>query len=180
MELKVKNTQGETQSCTLYSTKEEAGSPALSVPVNGVPHYAVLGTTDSAEATGLRVKNTEGKVFAVLKGVEAVNGNTQIRKKGIFKVPSGVRAVRLMFRGASRPTWTKYVGVEARKEYSVSVRLWFYDLAQEVSGVEVVFGKYQFREIHGGDPVGVPIEKGNLVRILWSKEVNNHTLDGIA
>lgn len=61
---------GKTDTCTLYSTKAEAGDNSLSVKVGGKLAYAAM-TTDLAdsEITKIRVKKN-GTVYAVLKEAE--------------------------------------------------------------------------------------------------------------
>ncbi|WP_276723260.1 hypothetical protein [Selenomonas noxia] len=176
--LKLQNTKGTVESCTLYSTKEEANAMGGVLPlhVDGVDCFAALGAVTESEATsGRQEKN--GVSLAILKQGGITPGSITVQGTGTFTVPKGVAVLQLTYLNVNQQKITSYVKVEAGKTYGYESN---YVTAGPGGGVMVktVFGNFTFQ---AGGIHGEPIGSGPLpITIAWSNSINKETPNGTA
>lgn len=99
--LRIQNTQGVIEVCSLYSTREEANARGGVLPliVDGVTCFAALGPPNEEEATrGRQEKN--GVRMAILKRGTLPPGSTTYdfsssSEQQMFTVPIGVKVLRV-------------------------------------------------------------------------------------
>ncbi len=171
--LKLQNTKGVVESCTLYSTKEEANAMGSVLPlhVDGVDCFTALGAVTESEATsGRQEKN--GVSLAILKQGGITPGSITVQGTGTFTVPKGVIVLQLTYLNVNQQKITSYVKVEAGKTYGYESN---YKTAGPGGGVMVktVFGNFAFQAggIHGGPIGGGPLP----ITIAWSNSINKET-----
>lgn len=177
--LKLQNTKGVIESCTLYSTKEEANAlgGVLPLHVDGVDCFAALGAVTESEATsGRQEKN--GVSLAILKQGGTTPGGVTVQGTGTFTVPKGVTVLQLTYLNLKKRGITSYVKVEVGKTYGYEsyaiaggLATWFI--------CRTWFGNFVFQE--GGlsgqrhtNYISLPIT------IEWSSAINKETPNGTA
>jgi hypothetical protein len=176
--LKLQNTKGIVESCTLYSTKEEANAMGGVLPlhVDGVDCFAALGAVTESEATGGR-QEKNGVSLAILKQGGITPGSITVQGTGTFTVPKGVIVLQLTYLNLKKQKITSYVKVEAGKTYGYES----YAVTGEPGGgamVKTVFGNFAFQE---GQLPERPMGGGPLpITIAWSNSINKETPNGTA
>lgn len=176
--LKLQNTKGVVESCTLYSTKEEANAMGGVLPlhVDGVDCFAALGAVTESEATGGR-QEKNGVSLAILKQGGITPGSITVQGTGTFTVPKGVIVLQLTYLNLKKQKITSYVKVEAGKTYGYES----YAVTGGPGGgamVKTVFGNFAFQEGQfperqmGGGPLPITI--------AWSNAINKETPNGTA
>ena len=176
--LKLQNTKGAVESCTLYSTKEEANAMGGVLPlhVDGVDCFAALGAVTESEVTsGRQEKN--GVSLAILKQGGITPGSITVKGTGTFTVPKGVAVLQLTYLNIKRQEITSYVKVEAGKTYGYES----YAVTGGPGGgvmAKTVFGKFTFQE---GQFQEQPMRGGPLpITLEWSNAINKETPNGTA
>ena len=177
--LKLQNTKGVIESCTLYSTKEEANAMGGVLPlhVDGVDCFAALGSVTESEATsGRQEKN--GAALAILKHGGTTPGGVTVQGTGTFTVPKGATVLRLTYLNLKKRGITSYVKVEAGKTYgyesyaiSGSLETWFM--------CRTGFGNFVFQE-GGLSGQKHPRYISLPITIEWSNAINKETPNGTA
>lgn len=177
--LKLQNTKGVIESCTLYSTKEEANAMGGVLPlhVDGVDCFAALGFVTESEATsGRQEKN--GAALAILKQGGPTPGGVTVQGTGTFTVPKGATVLRLTYLNLKKLAITSYVKVEVGKTYGYesyafagSIGAWFI--------CRTVFGNFVFQE---GSLSGQKHtwRITSPITIEWSNAINKETPNGTA
>ena len=181
--LKLQNTKGAVESCTLYSTKEEANAMGGVLPlhVDGVDCFAALGAVTEREATsGRQEKN--GVSLAILKQGGITPGSITVQGTGTFTVPKGVAVLQLTYRsrinGQER---THYIKVEAGKTYGYkAVLIHGLDInALHISVVRILFGNFLVEEGQG-TIIDMVEEQRQKILLSWSNSINKQTPNGTA
>ena len=174
--LKLQNTKGVVESCTLYSTKEEANAMGGVLPlhVDGVDCFAVLGAVTESEATsGRQEKN--GVSLAILKQGGITPGSITVKGTGTFTVPKGV-AVLQMFGLDER---YRYIKVEEGKTYHY---MSYTEAGLEGDDIVAVtyFQLGNFYIEDGVHPLKVGSRESTPMALAWSNSINKQTPNGTA
>lgn len=177
--LKLQNTKGVVESCTLYSTKEEANAMGGVLPlhVDGVDCFAALGAVTESEVTsGRQEKN--GVSLAILKQGGITPGSITLSFSRFnsdeyqnFTVPVGVKVLRINSTEIDDLSLddTYYMPASARQTLSVTMFL-FVEMNNETGEdeyyMEAYVGAYAF-SLGGKDD--------RAVTLSWSEQINKHT-----
>lgn len=177
--LKLQNTKGTVESCTLFSTKEEANAMGGVLPlhVDGVDCFAALGAITESEATsGRQEKN--GVSLAILKQGGITPGSITVKGTGTFTVPKSVIALKLTYLNLEYQEITSYVKVEAGETYGYGAYVLIGGKLDSGIMVKTVFGKFTFQE---GQLTGAPKKSVPLpITIAWSTSINKEATNGTA
>ena len=180
--LKLQNTKGVVESCTLYSTKEETNAMGGVLPlhVDGVDCFAALGAVTESEATsGRQEKN--GTTLAILKQGGITPGSITVQGTGTFTVPKGVAVLQLTYTNTKNKETTYYVKVEEGKTYAYETTF----VVGQVAGgsmdasLAILFGKFMRGNI-GGPYERIIKRTTHPITLEWSNAINKETPNGTA
>ena len=174
--LRIQNTQGVIEVCSLYSTREEANARGGVLPlvVDGIPCYAALGALNEEEATrGRQEKN--GVRMAILKRGTLPPGSitynfSQSSAEQMFTVPVGVKVIRVSSKDFNPDTEydADYFYMPAVPGETLPVSMSQYGVSESEEnpwGVLGHVGKYEF---YFGDVWPM------ILILSWSEAINHH------
>ena len=181
--LKLQNTKGTVESCTLYSTKEEANAMGGVLPlhVDGVDCFAALGTVTESEVTsGRQEKN--GVSLAILKQGGITPGSITVQGTGTFTVPKGVAVLQLTYLNLKKQKITSYVKVEAGKTYPYETVFVVgkYQNFSPGASLMILFGNFRRMERDGAPIEQVIKRTPHPITLEWSNAINKETPNGTA
>ena len=181
--LKLQNTKGVVESCTLYSTKEEANAMGGVLPlhVDGVDCFAALGAVTESEATsGRQEKN--GVSLAILKQGGITPGSITVQGTGTFTVPKGVAVLKLTYINIRNAQNTYYVKVEEGKTYPYETVFVVgkYQNFSPGTSLMILFGNFRRMERDGAPIEQVIKRTPHPITLAWSDSINQHTPDKTA